>query len=232
MTETVPLALAAYANQLQDIDRRITARHHPERIPGFLNSGSNYHAYLLRDNQVIGKLPHVSRCRNPEQTITDSAEALKRGLGSLGLEQLVAHFEGEPLSLVTKYVKASPVQEIPYRRLQNITVPRFRRLLGSFRAMQDKGLGLGASENILYNPDTGFTIVDYCINETQSLEEKLLLFSSTFIHGTSKRPMPRYGQIYLEMCSQFFGSSVGALLSEHWSESIVEGPNTSMRGFL
>jgi len=129
-------------------------------IPGYLGTGWEKAAYAVGDKYVAKVLNRGL----DDQTITPikkQVESLEKGLGVPGLEQIVTA-DQEGGVIVTELVKGKPIAMIPSMVLAGRIKPRhLEKLKATLEAMKERDLECDNVSNVIFDPATGFTIVDY-----------------------------------------------------------------------
>jgi len=129
-------------------------------VPGYLGTGWEKAAYAVGDTYVAKVLNRGL----DDQTITPikkQVEALEKGLGVPGLEQIVTA-DQEGGVIVTELVKGKPIADIPSMVLAGRIKPRhLEKLRATLEAMKEHNLECDNVGNVMFDPTNGFTIIDY-----------------------------------------------------------------------
>lgn len=99
------------------------------------------------------------------------ANALARGKGIAGLLQPVAINITPPIAVVER-IHGSPLHEMPRGDIESITDAHWEALYKAAEQATRKGILLDPNaDNILYNPNDGFTVIDYQPNTRPQIPE-------------------------------------------------------------
>jgi len=141
-------------------------------IEGYLGAGLSKSAYAIDDEYVVKvqnpnfnlkeDSPFGERAREDYSLgVKRDAEDLVRGLGVDGLEQLVTA-DPESGIIITKLAKGRPLPEISSATLlKSITSEHLKKLDATLAHMRTYLLEFDNPHNVLFDPEEGFTIIDY-----------------------------------------------------------------------
>lgn len=211
---------AIYNQNPQSIDSDLATP--PNLIHGYLGAGTEYNIYRL-DTNYIARLPHSPE-NDIEDTIANSVEALKRGIGQRGLQQIVAYSDSETEpAIICEYAPGKPLSAIS-SELDGIPNYHYEDLLQSYIAMQELGLRTDpVPENTLYCPGNSFTTIDYDydLDSTQTLQDKVITFASrdVLLKHLSYRPldrMPSYALRFQKVVANILGSGTSQSIQDNW----------------
>lgn len=129
------------------------------KIAGYLGSGADKASYALDDRYVVKIL--ANEPLTYETPIEEQVGALQEGIGIAGLEQLVtANLEQEVI--ITKLAPGKPLATIPsFELLSGIKRSHIEKLRETLAEMTKHDLEYDNVGNVLFDPEEGFTIIDY-----------------------------------------------------------------------
>lgn len=131
-------------------------------INGYLGAGYEKSAYLVDDEYVV-KIQNKVYGSDSEFVTDPSTQilALEKGVGIEGLEQLITA-DPESGIIVTEFAKGTPITEIPSKDLiGKILKEHISKLEKTLRYMTDNLLEFDNPHNVLFDPEEGFTIIDF-----------------------------------------------------------------------
>lgn len=130
-------------------------------IEGYLGAGYEKSAYLI-DNEFVVKVQNRDPIAN--DFITDPTQQVKdllRGADTEGLEQIITA-DSESGVIVTKFIKGRPVTDIPSGDLfRTVTAQHLHKLEKTLKYMTENLLEFDNVHNVIFDPEDGFTIIDY-----------------------------------------------------------------------
>lgn len=168
-----------FKSRVAEIDALLDAGHMPESLPGYIDKGSTYYVYLDEATNVIIKMPRVEphflleyynaaeeTPRPPGVLARDFAEPLLRGKGIPGTEQLICFIddggEAGKGAIICEVAPGSMFHDIPFDEQAKIPDHHFDQLVETIEAMAQRRLVLDTCiTNLLYDPEKGFTVIDY-----------------------------------------------------------------------
>ncbi len=139
----------------EDIDTKTL-----DEIPGYLGGGSNGHAFAIEvDGQTYAVKFGGAVQMNYE------LKALHRGKGIPNLSQLVA-YSFEDTATIMECLPGKNVSEYNVNTRPQYTTEEIVNLISTVEIMSKNGLVIDPKEsNFMYDPDVGFSILDYHISE-------------------------------------------------------------------
>lgn len=214
------LAFAPYRQELAEHEAAIMGGQPPQLLEGYLTKGVHSLIFAMQDG-AIAKLPLVEFLElgvleEPDVVVAESVASLLLGQKGMGLEQIVAFSLHKPSAWVC--------QRAPGQTLKNTeptdTIPmsHLRRLLATFRFMQHNDLVIDpAPDNFLYDPNEGFTIIDYshaAYEGAQGFAYKVSTFGTDLLPYVScdARVLRRYGA----QAANLIGPTASRQLFDTW----------------
>jgi len=143
----------------------------PIQMDGYIASGSQHHVFELPDGKNVIKVPIFDGVHNTDLSSWEfvremqeqGVEALQRAKGHDGLEQIVAYVKDETTgSIICEKVPGTTVNNMQPEEFNNVPQEHFDKLIKTLGTVDQLGLffdDLGASENVIYHPDKGFTLI-------------------------------------------------------------------------
>lgn len=127
----------------------------------YLGEGDEKAAYVF-DNDFVIKVLHKNPYNGEFQTSVNSqVEALLKGSGVEGLEQIVTA-DIESGVIITKKAEGRRLADIPRVELyKNLKEDHVRRLDSTLKEMVERQLEVDNVQNVLFDPEEGFTLIDY-----------------------------------------------------------------------
>lgn len=168
----------AYVAFERYIDMTVGEHNGPEGINGYLGDNGFCDLFLTGDGNIM-KVPTERRTiyhdeHNPQQPGGIMwhiyTRALRRGRGKEGLEQFVAYIDDEGGwkrgAVICEPVPGNRLGRLSEGEVLAIPAEHLEQLMRTFQTMEECGLMHDVGEaNILYNPQTGFTITNYWMYE-------------------------------------------------------------------
>ena len=138
-------------------------------IPGFLGGGVDKVAYLLEpDEEYVVKIVKTSNIVPIQSQIDD----LMKGRDVPGLEQLITA-STENNVIVTRRAPGELISTIPSLTLMRQIKPHhLEKLKDTLQYMTDNHLEFDNLYNVLFDPDEGFTVIDYKHPDVLSLHDE------------------------------------------------------------
>lgn|GEM_PF-2217547 len=179
-----------YTNMVNDIDAQLATGKNPKEIDNFVGQGGLSYVYKDKERNVVVKLPRVYEEVEWEQdgeehfadvppsvnTInTALIEPLKKGKGVDGLEQIVTVIDHEGVAgkgaVVCEFAPGKTWNKLSPDEQLDIPDTHYDRLMDTLEEMGNRGLLIDNDpENFIYDPEKGFTIIDYQLQETRYSE--------------------------------------------------------------
>lgn len=185
---------AYYTGIVDGIDARLDEGEDPAQIEGYLTSGGYCHIFYDASTNAVIKMPRVlvgftdpESDENDEDVLmppeagtvqTAYKAPLERGRGVPGLEQIITVVDDNGQAgrgaVICEFVSGVTLSKILGEGESEGENPpmfdeHYDRLIETLIAMSERGLIVdGDASNIIYDPDKGFTIIDYpTIEHTQ-----------------------------------------------------------------
>lgn len=196
-----------------------------EQIAGYVDEGSTSFVYEV-DGQpdLLMRLPYVDPQYGTEEVIR-YVQSLSRGIGHVGLEQMVAFSLTRPAIVVSQRAGNKGIEELLTNGvISQIGVKHYAQLLKVFQKMQTLGLSIDDTpDHFRLDNNYNFTIIDYLQQEErpQTLTEKVLIFSepNTLIgHAVEYGgKLPPQSAKYRRAVKSAFGQEGAKTLEAYWS---------------
>jgi hypothetical protein len=212
----------AAAVSLHDL---LSAAEDPVSIGGYIDSGTEMDVVRIDSDNVM-KLPQPTieevTGLTPTQAVAGRVDALVKGWGLPGLEQIVAYSDRVPLAIVVAYAPGTTMKRITAHQKNLIRDVDYVRLCNTLEAMHDRGLAIDAARgNLIYDPQSGFTVIDYDVNSGnwQSIEAKVLgcLQAEVLLCDVHRRSVvPDYALRFRDICAKRYGSGIIDCIHTSW----------------
>lgn len=129
-------------------------------MPEYLGTGWEKAAYAVGD-KFVAKVLNTGLDGKTITSFTRQVEDLEKGLGVPGLEQIVTADQDEGV-IITELVKGRSIGTIPSHELAGRIKPHhLAKLQQTLEVMKERDLEYDTVDNVLFDPQDGFTIIDY-----------------------------------------------------------------------
>jgi hypothetical protein len=158
-----------YAERMREIDGAFGENVDPETVEGYVAAGGACYVYETDDGNLI-KLPRKVSRSLPEGleediVLTDYVEPLERMQGVAGYEQLVDYIppsEDNRGAVVVERAKGKKYADLTHEERNEIPIDHFQGLARAYAEAPIHDILPDYDEaNLVYDPDSGFTIIDY-----------------------------------------------------------------------
>lgn len=195
----------------------------------FLGAGSDAYVLKTRDtDHVIKLITGYDADTSREMVLEEKVRNLLPGIGMANLEQIVAYNDTDPLAVVTRFVTGNALCELTEEEKRNIPDRHYEQLVRTFQKMHEHAIVLDEGPtNTIYHPENGFTIIDYIgsSKRTQSLAEKILLFSSVeyYLNNIPEYyvPVPEYATRFRDVCGRLLGETIVRQCNQQWQDECL-----------
>jgi len=141
-------------------------------IEGFIGAGAEKATYDLKDGKVLKVIPFPGNGASIKYVFEAQVEPLIAGIGVEGLEQLVTADLKDGV-IITEKSPGEHIIDIPVSRLlAKIQKEHLDKLARTLEAMVGRGLECENMENVFFDNEKGFTILDYRFATDASSEDR------------------------------------------------------------
>ncbi|HKR81863.1 MAG TPA: hypothetical protein VJR27_02590 [Candidatus Saccharimonadales bacterium] len=181
MHETSDFDTSNYEAQIADIDQKLDDGVSPEAIEGYIATGGTCYVYRDSETGAIIKLPRVVieveeddgqgdftyyDEAPPAGTVNTYKEALERGEGVPGLEQIVGTIDDQGRdgagAIICKEAPGKTFSRVSSEERRHIPKEHYDNLMETLEAMSQHDLVIDNDpDNLMYDPQAGFTVIDY-----------------------------------------------------------------------
>ena len=174
-------AFASHRPEVQAIVDKIQEGHPAESIKGHIATAEETWTYHLQgDRSLVAKIIKSeetapdSRISNLEQRaiLADHLNAMAKGIGRAGLGQLRTYWTEGPTAFLRAYEHGLPANQLAHSLvLQKVPDEHYKALADTVTFMNNSLIRpvMEDGNDVLYHPDTGFTIADYQVTPPSEL---------------------------------------------------------------
>lgn len=156
-----------------DLETRIEAAYNDNEAPHLIARGTASEVYRLEKNAST----YAVRVINRHDTFNDTVDGISAGKGVPGLEQIVAASPENNVT-ISEMMPGKPVNKLSSAEVDAIAIDQLERLFTTLEAASSRDIVFDFNAaNYLYDPESGFGIVDYThdqnAQEVQPLKTKV-----------------------------------------------------------
>lgn len=205
--------------------------------PKYVGSGATSTVFAINSETVVKLILGDEHDNTKAENIRGYVGAFALGYGHDGLEQIKAYNDKGPnYAVVCQKAPGDSISCLSPEILDAIPEAPYERLIEAYQALQSLGLRTDHGDNLFYDPEKGFTILDYeteqeCrkfVHEVgeeyvpQTLIDKVTGFGANYftvpslVFKKKGLPVPEHALKFERVCSRMLGETVSRALAFKW----------------